>query len=130
MRVSTALAPSSGKTPRPPPNLEPPSSAEASPRLLDEQGAAGVFPSPRRQRRAIARCVDAVTCSHGGAEEIGVGALPQLGLDQVVAVLGAGIGHDANTAGHTLLVEKRGHHDGEAPLRGAGPAPPLPPPIP
>src|SRR2546430_5311928 len=64
---------------------QPARGVDAIARLFDEQRPDGAFAFARWQRGAIARGVDAETCGHGGAEEIGVGAFPQLGLDQVVA---------------------------------------------
>src|SRR5262249_56907762 len=65
--------------------------------------------------------VDAVARRHHAAEEICVGALAQVDLDQLVAVLGTRIRHDTDAAEHARLVEQRRHDHGKARFGRAGP---------
>ena len=89
---------------------------------LDEQGADGALALGRRERGAIARGVDAEAGGHDAAEEVGVGPLPEIGIDQVIAVLGAGIRHDADALEHPAVVEQGGDDHGKPRFGRAGPA--------
>src|SRR4030081_3779131 len=82
----------------------------------------GSCASSCRQRNAIAPGVDAMARRHETAKEIGVRALAQIGLSDVIAVLGAGIRHDADALEHAGVIEQRGYHHRKARLGRASPA--------
>src|SRR6516165_6278637 len=62
--------------------------------LPDEQAADRAFALRRWQRAAVALGLDVEARRHAAAEQIGVLPLAQVGLGGVVAIVGAGIGHD------------------------------------
>src|SRR5262245_9500154 len=90
--------------------------------LLDEQRADCAFAFSGRRTRAIARGHAIETRRHDAAEDIGIGALAQIGLRDVVAVLGPRVGHHADAAQHAGRVEQCRDHDREGDLGRSRPA--------
>src|SRR6516225_7358769 len=121
LRIDAALA-GLAKVVRPHRDFEPARRIRARAGLLDEQRANRGLALGRGLRYAIPRHIDTVARRHESTEQIGALALLLIGLDDVVAMLGPRIGHEADGSQHAAIVEQRRYDQRKARLAGPGPA--------
>src|ERR1700733_3729929 len=94
--------------------------------LLDEERADGALALGRRQGFAVAFRFDPEAGRHDAAQSVGLFALLAVGLGDVVAVIGARIGHEADALEAAGIVEQGTGDHRKRHLMGAGPARDLP----